>query len=235
MACFGSFDLLPWTERVRLSPDVMHWVTASSSTFALIAAAEIGDKSQLVCMTLAARHRHWPIVLGASCSFALLNLLAVLFGAAVARWVPDQLIAAAVAVLFTLFGLRALFTAEEDGNVEPVRRSGHGLFVTTFLLIFIAEFGDKTQLAVGALSATLPPTPVWVGGTLALIMTSALGVWAGRAFLRHLPLHWLHRLSGILFLGFAGFAAWRLVPEDVVTRLLEGFDALLAWARSQVI
>lgn len=232
MACFGSFDLLPWIERVRLSPEVMRWVTASSSTFALIAAAEIGDKSQLVCMTLAARHRHWPIMLGASCSFALLNLLAVLFGAAVARWVPEQVVAAAVAVLFTAFGLRALLTKEEEGDVETVRRSGHGLFATTFLLIFVAEFGDKTQLAVAALSATLPPTPVWVGGTLALILTSALGVWAGRAFLRHLPLHWLPRLSGILFLGFAGVAAWRLVPEDIVPRLI---DAFLAWSSAQEI
>jgi len=231
MACLFSFDILPWIERARLSPAVMHWVTASSSTFALIAAAEIGDKSQLVCMTLAARNRAWPIVLGASFSFALLNLLAVLFGAAVARWIPGHVVAAAVALLFAVFGLRALLTKEDEEEVGAVRRSGHGLFATTFLLIFVAEFGDKTQLAVAALGATLPPTPVWTGGTLALVMTSALGVWAGRAFLRHIPLHLLHRLSGILFLGFAGFAAWRSLPEGLVDRLLEAF---LAWLQSHL-
>jgi hypothetical protein len=54
----------------------------------LIALAEIGDKSQLVCMTLAARHRGLPVVIGAIAAFAVLNLLAVLFGAAVAAWLP---------------------------------------------------------------------------------------------------------------------------------------------------
>lgn len=63
-------------------------VSVSLSAFSLIALAEIGDKSQLVCMTLAACHRHWPVLLGASAAFIVLNVLAVLFGAAVATWVP---------------------------------------------------------------------------------------------------------------------------------------------------
>lgn len=60
------------------------WLSPLGSTFILIALAEIGDKSQLVCMTLAARHRGVPVVLGAALAFALLNLLAVLFGAGMA-------------------------------------------------------------------------------------------------------------------------------------------------------
>lgn len=56
----------------------------------LIALAEFGDKSQLVCMTLAARHRGLPVVFGAVAAFAILNLLAVLFGAAVAAWLPGM-------------------------------------------------------------------------------------------------------------------------------------------------
>ena len=59
--------------------------SVSLSTFTLIALAEIGDKSQLVCMTLAARHRHWPVILGATTAFLVLNALAVLFGAGVSR------------------------------------------------------------------------------------------------------------------------------------------------------
>lgn len=59
-------------------------LSISLSAFTLIALAEIGDKSQLVCMTLAARHRHWPVMLGATTAFLILNVLAVLFGAGVA-------------------------------------------------------------------------------------------------------------------------------------------------------
>jgi putative Ca2+/H+ antiporter (TMEM165/GDT1 family) len=59
-------------------------LSVSLSTLALIALAEIGDKSQLVCMTLAARHRHWPVILGATTAFLILNTLAVLFGAGIA-------------------------------------------------------------------------------------------------------------------------------------------------------
>ena len=56
----------------------------------IIGLAEIGDKSQLVCMTLAARQRPWPVLLGAAAAFAILNVLAVVFGASVAAWLPEQ-------------------------------------------------------------------------------------------------------------------------------------------------
>ena len=80
-------------------------ISTSLSAFTLIALAEVGDKSQLVCMTLAARHRHWPVILGATLAFFILNALAVLFGAGVAAWVPERLMAGLVAVLFGGFGI----------------------------------------------------------------------------------------------------------------------------------
>ena len=84
-------------------------LSVSLSTFTLIALAEIGDKSQLVCMTLAARHRHWPVILGATTAFLILNALAVLFGAGVAAWVPERVTAGLVAVLFGAFGIHSLY------------------------------------------------------------------------------------------------------------------------------
>jgi putative Ca2+/H+ antiporter (TMEM165/GDT1 family) len=185
--------------------------SAFLSTFTLIALAEIGDKSQLVCMTLAARHRHWPVILGATTAFLILNALAVLFGASVAAWVPERLAAGIVVMLFGAFGVHALLS-QDDGELEDVvERPGHGIFFTTLLLILVAEFGDKTQIAVAALSGSMAPLPVWVGATTALILVSALGVWAGRTVLQRLPLHWLHRISGGVFLLFALIAAWRAV------------------------
>ncbi|MCQ8104224.1 TMEM165/GDT1 family protein [Methylomonas sp. SURF-2] len=184
--------------------------TTSATSFVLIAAAEIGDKSQLVCMTLASRHRASPVIWGAVAAFALLNSLAVVFGVAIASWLPDVLVAAIVALLFAGFGLHALLNHAEDEETEDVvEKSGHGIFFTTFLLITMAEFGDKTQLAVVAMSSTAVPAAVWLGATLALAFTSGLGVWAGRTVLQRMPLGFLHKISGMIFLLLAMAAAYQ--------------------------
>ena len=179
------------------------------STAALVGLAEIGDKSQLVCMTLAARHRAWPVVVGAATAFLVLNALAVLFGTGLAAWMPERVLAAVVAVLFAAFGVQALRNAAADELQNLVESPGRGIFLTTLLLVFVAEFGDKTQLAVAGLAVELPALPVWLGASVALIAISALGAWAGRTVLQRLPLRWLHRIGGGLFLLFAGVAAWR--------------------------
>ncbi len=186
------------------------WLGSAGTTFLLVGLAEFGDKSQLVCMTLAARHRGLPVLVGAIAAFAVLNLLAVLFGAAVAAWLPEWLVTAAVAVLFAVFGISALRYQEEDEDDDVEEAPGHGIVATTFLLIFLAEFGDKTQLAVAGLGSTGEPTAVWAGATAALAVTSALGVFAGRKLLNRLPLKWIHRVSGIFFLLLAVFAVTRL-------------------------
>ena len=198
-----------------LTADAAAWLSSAGATYLLIALAEFGDKSQLVCMTLAARHRGLPVVLGAIAAFAVLNLLAVLFGAAVAAWLPEWLVTAAVAALFAWFGIAAL-RFEEDDDEDIEEKPGHGVFATTFLMIFLAEFGDKTQIAVAGLGSTADAAATWVGGTLALATTSLLGVYAGRRLLNRLPLHWIHRVSGVFFLLLALLAALRLAGVFLV-------------------
>ena len=181
----------------------------TATSFVLIAAAEIGDKSQLVCMTLASRHRPAPVMLGALAAFALLNTLAVVFGVAIANWLPPYVVGAIVAILFALFGVHAL-RAKDDADDEQVEeKSGQGIFLTTFVLLTVAEFGDKTQLAVVALSSTQVPAAVWLGATAALAATSALGIVAGRTLLQRIPIALLHRISGAFFLILALVAAWQ--------------------------
>ncbi|MFW5396092.1 MAG: putative Ca2+/H+ antiporter (TMEM165/GDT1 family) [Candidatus Accumulibacter regalis] len=181
----------------------------TATSFVLIAAAEIGDKSQLVCMTLASRHRPAPVMLGALAAFALLNTLAVVFGVAIANWLPPYVVGAIVAILFALFGVHAL-RAKDDADDEQVEeKSGQGIFFTTFILLTVAEFGDKTQLAVVALSSTQVPAAVWLGATAALAATSALGIVAGRTLLQRIPIVLLHRISGAFFLILALLAAWQ--------------------------
>ena len=187
----------------------LDWLNPIFTSYALIFAAEIGDKSQLVCMTLAARHRATPVIFGAIAAFSLLNILAVIFGVAIATWLPDYLVAGLVSALFAVFGLQSLFFTDEDDDEEVKPKSSHNLFFTTFLLITVAEFGDKTQLAVVALSSTAIPAAIWIGSTLALSSSAILGVLAGRTLLQKIPLSLVHKISGIIFIILAGFAAYK--------------------------
>lgn len=190
-------------------------ISSDGSTFlaslVLIGMAEIGDKSQIVCMALASRHRHWPVLLGAVVAFLILNTLAVVFGAGIAAWVPERITAGVVALLFGVFGIHALLAENSAGADEISDLPGRSVFFTTLSLIFLAEFGDKTQLAVAGLASNLAVLPVWMGATIALIAVSALGVWVGRTLLQRLPVHWPHRIGGAIFLIFAFVAAWRAI------------------------
>lgn len=181
--------------------------TAALPSFVLVALAEIGDKSQLVCMTLASRHRPAPVFLGACLAFALLDALAVVFGAGIAALVPERILALAVAGLFAAFGLSALLQRGEHADESEIATTrGPNAFLATLLLVFVAEFGDKTQLAVAGLATEAAPAAVWLGATAALCAVSGVGVVAGRTLLGRLPVTWLHRGAGVLFLTFAAFA-----------------------------
>ncbi len=197
------------TELATIAP--ASWLSSTATTFLLIALAEFGDKSQLVCMTLAARHRGTPVALGAIAAFAILNLLAVLFGAAIAAWLPEWMVTSAVAALFAFFGIAALRYSDDEDDENIEEKPGHGIFATTFLMIFLAEFGDKTQIAVAGMGSATPPLAVWLGSTLALATTSLLGIYAGRRFLKRLPLLWIHRISGAFFLVLAAVAVAHLL------------------------
>jgi putative Ca2+/H+ antiporter (TMEM165/GDT1 family) len=226
MACNFIAEASAWVDRALPAVDWTRSWLASATTFTLIAAAEFGDKSQLVCMALAARHRHWPVWWGALAAFALLNGIAVAFGATVGRWLPEPAVALAVAVLFAIFGIHALMTGAEKEVAASERRTGRNLFATTFLMIFLAEFGDKTQIAVAGLSAAEPSIPVWLGATLALAATSAVGIWAGRTILQKLPQRTLHKAGGFMFLGFAVLAGFRAIPWETWDPLLKELKEL---------
>ena len=185
------------------------FLSVGFSSFVLIALAEIGDKSQLVCMTLAARYHHIPVLLGAIVAFLVLNALAVLFGVAVAAWIPERVMAALVAVIFAAFGIHAMRSANEETPVVVGEKSHHGVFMTTFLLIMVSEFGDKTQIAVAGMASSLPGLPVWVGASLALVIISAIGVWLGKTLLQKVSIKWLQRIGGVVFFLFAAMAAYR--------------------------
>lgn len=190
----------------------MDWLTS----YFLILAAEIGDKSQLVCMALAVRYRATPVLAGSILAFLFLNSIAVIFGSAIAGWIPELVIAIAVSALFLGFGLHALFASAGDDDISgegisdddiQIKSQRH-ILLSTFVLITLAELGDKTQLAVVALSSQGNPTSVWLGSTLALVTTSMMAVWAGRTLLQRIPIVLLHRISGALFIALSVLAAY---------------------------
>ena len=89
-------------------------------SYLLVFAAEIGDKSQFVCMVLAARFRGSPVALGAIAAFVFLNSLAVTVGITITQLVEPKFICIAVALMFLLFGVQSFKNGEEDtSNVEP--------------------------------------------------------------------------------------------------------------------
>ncbi|GAB5412876.1 MAG: hypothetical protein Cons2KO_04790 [Congregibacter sp.] len=124
--------------------------------------------------------------------------------------IPERVIAAAVALLFAGFGLHALL-ASNDAEEQSIEPRGRSAYITALSLLFLAELGDKTQLAVAGLASQMSAVPVWLGASMALLGVSALGVWIGSTIVKRLPQAMLNRLSGMLFLVFAVFAAWRAI------------------------
>ena len=172
------------------------------SSFVLLFLAEMGDKTQLMAMTLAHRYRPAPVIAGTFLAFVLLDLLAVLLGEGLARVVPRDVVLLAAAALFLVFAWKTWKDSDEEEPEldEAARRRA---FVASFTLIFVAELGDKTQLAMVALAAESgEPWSVFVGGTLALWAVSLIGILVGGTVLRKIPKVWVHRAAAGLFLVF---------------------------------
>jgi putative Ca2+/H+ antiporter (TMEM165/GDT1 family) len=194
-----------------------------ASSFSLLFLAEMGDKSQLIAMTLACRFRLAPVIAGVLGAFLLLNLLAIGVGTALFEWLPQRPLLLAAGALFIFFAYRSWRDAEDaetpDDAAATVTR---GALVTSFAMIFVAELGDKTQLAmIGLAAGSGAPWSVFTGGTLALWSVSLIGILVGASLLRRISPAWLHRGAALLFLVFGLLALWQALP---------GGDGLLAAA-----
>jgi putative Ca2+/H+ antiporter (TMEM165/GDT1 family) len=187
-----------------------------TSSFALLFLAEMGDKTQLMAMALAHRYRPLPVVAGVLLSFLLLNLLAVLLGAALFRYVPQTLVLVAAGILFLFFGWRSWREANTREDRDEVPQPGRNAFLASFSLILLAELGDKTQLAMVALAASTGAVwSVFIGGTLALWTVSLIGIALGATVLRKVPRRWVHRVAGVLFASFGLLALLQAALEGI--------------------
>ena len=190
----------------------MDLLSVITGSFLLVFLAEFGDKSQLVCMTLATRYRSALVMLGAVLAFSVLNLLAVTVGVLVAAWLPQSVVLLVVALLFFWFGWQSLQMEDEEQADEAIA-AGRSVLVSVFVLIFLAELGDKTQLAVTGMAGVKAAVPVWLGATLALVVTTAIGVLAGQLLMRYISFVWLHRFSAVLFILFGLYASFGFISQ----------------------
>jgi len=177
-------------------------------SFVAVFLAEFGDKSQLICIALATTYAARAVLIGAVSAFILLNFFAVVIGSTFAAHIPDPLVATVAITLFTYFGISALLYKEGDENNDVVM-SNESIIIGVFSLIFFAELGDKTQFVIMSLSATKDAIGVWLGSTLAVLCTSAMGIYAGALLFDKVKKSTLHRVAGIAFLILAAVTLFR--------------------------
>lgn len=187
------------------------------SSFWLVALAEFGDKSQIACLVLASRYGPKVVFVAAILAFLILNLIAVAVGAATAALLPEFWVAVGVAALFLLFGVQTL-RSSVNSELAEYRTPAAGALIATFSLIFLAELGDKTQLSVAGLSANSSVPAVYFGASAALILTTAVAVWAGQWLARSSYLNRIHQAGGLLMLGFALWIVLTRILPFLATR-----------------
>jgi putative Ca2+/H+ antiporter (TMEM165/GDT1 family) len=169
-----------------------------------VALAEIGDKTQLLALMLAARFRKpWPIIAGMLVATLLNHAIAGWLGTLFAQWLTPHVLRWIVAGSFVAIAVWTLKpdTLEEDVLGDTNTAARHGAFVTTAVMFFIAEIGDKTQVATALLAANY--SPLWqviTGTTVGMLLANVPVIALGSRFADRLPLRAARITAMLLFL-----------------------------------
>jgi putative Ca2+/H+ antiporter (TMEM165/GDT1 family) len=194
----------------RLGPYDAGFMEAFLISTGLVALAEMGDKTQLLSLVLAARYRRpWPIVWGILVATLANHALAGAAGTAVTAWLGPQMLRWIVGGSFLAMAVWMLIPDKIDAGEIEKRQTRLGVFGTTLVAFFIAEMGDKTQIATVMLAAQYG---VWLavvlGTTLGMMIANVPVVWFGERITRRVPLKLVHVVSAAIF---AGLGLWALV------------------------
>jgi putative Ca2+/H+ antiporter (TMEM165/GDT1 family) len=191
----------------------MDWNTLLTS-FGLIFVAELGDKTQLAVLAQTCKYRRpWAVLLGASLALIAVTALGAAGGQLVSQLVPPAVLRWGAAAAFVVMGVLVAREALKDGEEDPETACSEDeepsgaspfarnwkAFAATFGLLFVAELGDKTQLAVLSMATKSAPWLVFVGGGVALTAVTALAVVGGEGLCRLIPKRMLLGVSAVAF------------------------------------
>ena len=194
----------------------MHVLAVVATVFGIIFLAELPDKSLFASLVLSTRYRRLPVFAGAASALTVHVAIAVTAGQLLTL-LPRQALSAVVACLF-LGGAAYLLVSSvrhsDDHSDADAARQGAAppsfarIFATTFGIIFLAEWGDITQITVANFTARYAdPIAVGVGAALGLAAVSALAVNVGAKSLKALPMVWIQRVTGTILIGFGIYSA----------------------------
>ena len=161
--------------------------------------AEMGDKTQLSVILLSSRTREYtPLLAGVMLAFLITDGIAILLGSWVTEIVPIYLVKLISGTIFILFGAMAL--KEEQKEEEEDRLHTGNALVSGFSLIFLSEWGDKTQIASALFAMEYDPIPVLIGVMAALFVLSTMAIYLGRIISERLDRRLISRVAGVVFL-----------------------------------
>jgi putative Ca2+/H+ antiporter (TMEM165/GDT1 family) len=165
-------------------------VSAFLLSTAVIFVAELGDKSQLMAMTFAARYRARDVLIGITVATLIVHLASVWIGVLVGAAFGDSqgwinIVAGAAFLFFAGWTLRGDELTDEEA--EKARRASGLAILAVGTAFFLAELGDKTMLATITLATTEGWFGTWIGSTLRMVLADALAIWVGYLLGKRLP------------------------------------------------
>lgn len=180
----------------------------------MVAIAEIGDKTQLLAIVLAAKFRKpVPIILGILAATILNHALAASLGYFIAQWLTGATFRIGVGLAFIAMAAWALVPDKEDERASSM--SERGVFLTTLITFFLVEIGDKTQIATSLLAARFQNIAVVTLGTTAgMMLANAPAVLFGEAVTRIVPLNIVRMIAASIF---ALIGLWIVIGTAVGT------------------
>jgi len=177
--------------------------------FGLIFVAELGDKTQLLALALAARHPVARVLLGVAIGTFAINLVSVLVGEMASLALPKFWIDLVAGIAFIGFGLWTLRPDDDDDDDDGGDRMRFGVVFTAAMSIFLAELGDKTMLATITLAGQRQQfVAIWLGASLGMFTANAAAVLAGGLIGSKLPEKAIRVAAALAFLATG---AWILI------------------------
>jgi putative Ca2+/H+ antiporter (TMEM165/GDT1 family) len=186
----------------------------AAAVFPIIFIGELPDKTMFASLVLATRGRPLAVWVGAAAAFAVHVVIATTIGVALFHLVPHRLLDGIVALLFLAGAALAIREAakadQEEAIVEKEVASGRRVVTTAFIVIFLAEWGDLTQILTANLAAHYhSPVSVGVGAVLALWAVAGLAVIGGQSILRFVNIKTLRIITAVALIALAGWSAWQ--------------------------